>query len=87
MARKGKGVQLRLTRPEKRARTKYLTQRQQSLLALLRFYEGPVDVALIGRLMKYRDPRGACERLVRRGLAVKVEAGWYRARALRERKA
>lgn len=87
MPRKRRAVQLRLTRPVRQSRVKYLTKRQRELLAILRWGSEPVHVDLIARQMGYAYPRAACDRLVRRGLAVKVSSGLYRARVLSERRA
>lgn len=77
--------QLRFSRPSRRANVDRLTERQQALLAWLRGIGRPASVGEIERLTTYSDGRGACERLCRRGLAVKLRPGVYRARALRER--
>lgn len=64
-----------------------MTGRQQELLLYLRSVGEPVSVDYDGlvRSMRYAAPRRACDRLVARGLVVKVSAGVYRAKALRER--
>jgi hypothetical protein len=79
--------QLRLTRPAQRSPdVRRLTERQHALLAWIRTYGFPMDVDPLGRIFGYAEPRRACERLVRRGLAKKVRPGVYQAVVLRERK-
>lgn len=91
--------QLRLSRPAQRVpEMKRLTRRQHELLTLLRNPDGAGHVAgqatpwrsgvttkHVGRVMGYASPREALERLVVRGLVVKVRRGVYRAVVLRER--
>lgn len=87
--------QLRLTRPARKANADRLTDRQQALLDILRWNAGlskqlqrPLGVHdPIADQLGYRDIRRACDRLVRRGLVVKLGPGDYRPRVLRERKA
>lgn len=91
-----RAVQLRLTRPAKKVRMERLTRRQRALLDLLRApaeisaagtvaWRAGVEAARVGQLMGYAHPARACDRLVARGLAMKVRPGIYRARVIRER--
>lgn len=87
--------QLRLTRPARKANAERLTERQQALLDIVRWNAGlprtlqrPLAVRdPIAAQLGYKDVRRACDRLVRRGLLMKVGPGDYRPRVLRERKA
>ena len=63
-----------------------LTKRQENLLGMLRWDGGEKDADVLGHLCAYARPRAACDRLVARGLAVKVRSGVYRAVVVRERK-
>lgn len=82
-----RSVQLRLSRPAKKVRVARLTRRQANLLLALR-WEGKSagDADALGELLGYAYPREACDRLVARGLAVKVRPGIYRAAVVRERR-
>lgn len=94
-----KPVQLRMVRPTRAVKTKYLTQRQQALLSMLRWMDRPMRIAEIQHRMSfqfsgsqerteaYKNISPALSRLVRRGLVRRVRRGVYEAVAVRERKA
>lgn len=62
-----------------------LTHRQRALLAALRWRGEQMDAEALGRWHGYAYPREALDRLVARGLAVKIAPGVYRAKVVRER--
>lgn len=80
---KSPAEQLSLTRPTKRVRTHRLTERQRTLLTILRWTMR--GVAIDSFPTGYRNPRAACDRLVRRGLVRKLGPGIYVARRVGER--
>lgn len=83
----GRDTQLRFTRPGRRAQTSRMTDRQERLLGYLRWEAKPIAVDRLGVIFDYKHPRAAADRLVARGLVVRVSVGVYKARTLRERRA
>lgn len=79
--------QLRFSRPQRIAQVRRLTERQEALVRYLRWEGKPIQVDRLAGPFGYAHPRAACDRLVARGLAVRIEPGIYQARKLRERRA